>query len=367
MFLNQPYTGSNPVYYSVRVAQQQTIPFHGENITWYFRHWDGDQVKYEDSTQTETAVVFQDANAEAHAVYKGHLASSNEIATAHNNGRRVVRDANGTLHAVYEDGKKIWYTYSTDAGETWAEETVIDNTYGSGISSGGDTYFAEYFHPAIAEHNDYLHVVYVEILYINNEPGVNIFYRKKHVDGPQWGPRITITGFPGPEITSLPKPAIGIFTDVSGEYVITSFNILNQPSEIETYYNQDGGSFVKSTPNITGKSPSIGTREVNNSIYLSYHIEGEIFMRHWTKNTNTWGNAEMISAEASWLSSNQLSNITALSSYPQVCWFGKDDALVPYVVYYDDKHPEELTYFASGPWDGEVHPTISADDGSGYV
>ncbi|MBD3225873.1 MAG: S8 family serine peptidase, partial [Caldithrix sp.] len=59
VFLNQPYTGTNPVYYSVLAPEEQTIPFHNENITWYFQNWTGSDVDFEHADQNETAVVFQ--------------------------------------------------------------------------------------------------------------------------------------------------------------------------------------------------------------------------------------------------------------------------------------------------------------------
>ena len=36
VFLNQPYTGNNP-HYSVRAPLEQVIPFHNEEVTWYFQ------------------------------------------------------------------------------------------------------------------------------------------------------------------------------------------------------------------------------------------------------------------------------------------------------------------------------------------
>jgi len=58
-----------------------------------------------------------------------HMKSDFYRATGYNNGRRIAVDLNGTLHAVYEDDYKIWYTYSSDAGATWAKETKLDDTF----------------------------------------------------------------------------------------------------------------------------------------------------------------------------------------------------------------------------------------------
>ena len=84
VFLDQPFTGNNP-HYTVRARQQQTIPFHGEDITWYFQGWSGTGVQFEHPDQTETAVVFKQADAVAQAQYKGHLVSNTANAITYNN------------------------------------------------------------------------------------------------------------------------------------------------------------------------------------------------------------------------------------------------------------------------------------------
>ncbi|GAB4371771.1 MAG: hypothetical protein Kow0042_14700 [Calditrichia bacterium] len=61
VFLDQVPDPSHPEkpYYSVRAPQQQVIPFHGEDITWYFQGWSGTGVQFQHPDQTETAVVFK--------------------------------------------------------------------------------------------------------------------------------------------------------------------------------------------------------------------------------------------------------------------------------------------------------------------
>ena len=136
VFLDQPFTGNNP-HYTVRARQQQTIPFHGEDITWYFQGWSGTGVQFEHPDQTETAVVFKQADAVAQAQYKGHLASSSIKVVRYNNQRKIVYD--GSLyHLVYEDHGNIYYTYSDD-GITWEKETKLNT------GNGG------YFFPSIIE------------------------------------------------------------------------------------------------------------------------------------------------------------------------------------------------------------------------
>jgi hypothetical protein len=132
VFLDQPYTGNNP-YYSVRAAATQTIPFHGQDIEWNFQWWDGTDVQFQNPYQNETAVVFQQPNAVAKAVYKGHLASNTSEATSGNNGRKIAVGQNWQ-HAVYCDNGYVWYTNNDGSG--WSPEICIDTGINPSISGG---------------------------------------------------------------------------------------------------------------------------------------------------------------------------------------------------------------------------------------
>ncbi|RMG23121.1 MAG: T9SS C-terminal target domain-containing protein [Methanobacteriota archaeon] len=125
---NPQFQQGKPIY-TVRAAQQQVIPFHGQDITWYFQGWEGDGVEFQDSTQTKTAVVFKANNAEARAVYKGHLASNSAAATAYNNSRKIVVDDLGYWHMVYVDNGQIYYTYSINNGATWQPEERVSSRF----------------------------------------------------------------------------------------------------------------------------------------------------------------------------------------------------------------------------------------------
>ncbi len=91
VFLEQGWPGWSPPYYSVKAEAQQNFTAHGQNITGYFLGWEGTDVDFQHADKLETPVVFHAANAEARAVYKGHLASSVARATGYNNGRRLCK------------------------------------------------------------------------------------------------------------------------------------------------------------------------------------------------------------------------------------------------------------------------------------
>ncbi|RMG42838.1 MAG: hypothetical protein D6732_00615, partial [Methanobacteriota archaeon] len=161
VFLDQPFTGNNP-HYLVRAAQQQVIPFHGQDITWYFQGWEGDQVQFQYPNQTKTAVVFKANNAEARAVYKGHLASDTTLVTSFNNGRRLVQTNDGTWHLVYSDADNIYYTTSTDNGQTWSKEEKVNLTTGKNtspsITTNGVTVAVVWDHDYTSGHQPILRV-----------------------------------------------------------------------------------------------------------------------------------------------------------------------------------------------------------------
>ena len=128
VFLDQGWPNWNPPYYSVRAQLTDTIPFHGEDITWYFQGWEGDNVQFKTPNLDTTAVVFRTANAEARAQYKGHLVTGTDEATASNNGRRLASGLGNSaeqLYLVYEEDGNVYYTYSENCGMNWHKEKKI--------------------------------------------------------------------------------------------------------------------------------------------------------------------------------------------------------------------------------------------------
>ena len=119
VFLDQSGPNQNwaPPYYSVKADAQQTFTAHGQDITGYFLNWEGTDVDFQSPNNEQTPIVFHANNAEARAVYKGHLASNTPLATAYNNGRRLILDSNGRYHLVYEDGG---FPIKIGTGETFS-------------------------------------------------------------------------------------------------------------------------------------------------------------------------------------------------------------------------------------------------------
>jgi len=140
VFTGQGYSDPSKPFYSVKAAQTQTVPFHGENIDWYFQGWSGTDVGFENANAAETGIVFNDDYATATANYKGHLVHAQANAYSKNQ-RRLLTDGN-TWVLVYPDGGDIWCTYSFDGGVTWTKEVRLNYTRGNAINPSISNLFA---------------------------------------------------------------------------------------------------------------------------------------------------------------------------------------------------------------------------------
>jgi hypothetical protein len=354
---NPEFDPDKPIY-SVDLPQQLFLTFHGRQLTWNFLGWEYNDLEFQDDSQASTKIVFEAGGAWAKGTYKGHLVSNNSAATAHNNGRRVVKDGNGVLHAVYEDNKQIWYTYSTDGGEYWSAEELVE---GSESDIG-----AEYLYPAIAEYNGKLHVAYTEIFYFEGEPAYyEMLYQSKNITGGQWPGAQQVEIVNDPDIIRIPKPAIEIWKGSVHKYVIIVFNRINAPSQIATYYKETGEPNFHSLDDIEGSNPSLGAEEGNQFLDLTYESGFEIYIRRW-HNGLYWTAEKHLSEGLWWLSWNHYSNNTfyGISDKPsRVVWVAQDETLQPVVAYRTFRYPAqwgELTCFSSGG--SPAHPTVAVDE-----
>jgi hypothetical protein len=129
VFLNQPYTGTNPVFYSVKVDAVQSIDLGGTIGTrdFYFQNWSANppgSAEFQNADALETPVVFKSDGATVQANLKGHLFTNSPTATAPNNQRKIVQGSNGYWAMVYVSMDQIWLSRSTD-GVNWEREIII--------------------------------------------------------------------------------------------------------------------------------------------------------------------------------------------------------------------------------------------------
>jgi Secretion system C-terminal sorting domain len=122
-----PSDTSHPSYYSLRAPLTQT---NINGLTGYFQNWITSnaalsQVGSNPSGYDQKAVVFTGNNATVTARYKGHLVSSISQASGYNSQRTLFVDPAGWYNLVYESAGEIWFTYSSDGGHTWSQDTRI--------------------------------------------------------------------------------------------------------------------------------------------------------------------------------------------------------------------------------------------------
>lgn len=128
IFLNQSYSGSNPMFYSVKVPTTQTTT---TGISGTFSGWTGSNVTFQSAVSTETGVVFNASGAIATANYKGHMATGRpDLADAKNQRRVVSSSTNNNWAMVYESMGDVWITTSFDAGVNWKPEVRLNITPG---------------------------------------------------------------------------------------------------------------------------------------------------------------------------------------------------------------------------------------------
>lgn len=121
VFLNQPYTGNNPVYYKVKALGYQDINLGGQIGTrrFYFRNWSGTGVEFQDASSFETGVVFTSSDATASAVLKGVGLSNNQNGYGTGSQQKFVRLYDGTLFSIYTSLNKVWIERSVTNGQDW--------------------------------------------------------------------------------------------------------------------------------------------------------------------------------------------------------------------------------------------------------
>ena len=137
VLLHQPYTGNNPVYYSINIPSSINPPQHGGTHKIYLQSWDWDttcaRLRHPDSLTT--GVVFTSSGGVTiTANYKAQGLSNDVYAYSSNNQGKFIRTADGNLHNVYESMGHVWYEMSTDNGQNW----LLQNNHQPLDDGGGE-------------------------------------------------------------------------------------------------------------------------------------------------------------------------------------------------------------------------------------
>ncbi len=109
-------------YYSIKA-------FHPNNIlgfTSYFLNWKSNGASIISPSSLETPVVFNNANDEVTALYKGHLLSSTPEATSSSSQRKLAKSIETeNVYSVYESAGSVFET-SQRENDPWEQEQVLE-------------------------------------------------------------------------------------------------------------------------------------------------------------------------------------------------------------------------------------------------
>ncbi|HIE56513.1 MAG TPA: T9SS type A sorting domain-containing protein, partial [Chromatiaceae bacterium] len=322
VFLNQDYTGNEP-YYSVKAEAEQPFTAHGETVTGYFLHWEGTDAQFQDSQASETPVVFKAANAEARAVYKGHLAAAQSRPSGLNFQRSICKTDNGSYHLVYADDGKIWYTTSQD-GQEWDKEIVI--------SEGGDCRY-----PSIASYQNNVYVVWADLDAYSPH---YIRYRSKNSG---WSAVETACSVDIPvdiDDNSKTAPAIAVWNDngsVKPLIVVRCYNEYNQDEyDTQLYYClRENSGWSDLTSVATGRNPSPSAdrhSSVNYGIVgLTYELGTGIIYYQFN---GGWHHSIDVSGYEAWRENQKNASLVLYNGNAHIVWEG----------YNSDKGINEIYY-----------------------
>ncbi len=134
VLLNQSGSAVNwiPPYYKVGTTTPQTIGGVASN----FFGWSGIGVEFEQPSNLETGVTFQENNSVAIATYKAAMRTNSTTALSPNSHRKIVRLHNSNYYACYVSAGHIWLTMSTNQGGTWSVEKRVSLDEPAGFTNG---------------------------------------------------------------------------------------------------------------------------------------------------------------------------------------------------------------------------------------
>ncbi len=321
VFLDQGYSQGNwsLPYYEVKAKDQQPFTAHNETITGYFLNWEGHDVSYQNADQLQTPVAFHTANSEARAVYKGHLCSNVQNATATNNARKFAKTDDGKLHWIYVDDQSVFYTYSTDNGQTWAKETCLARK-----DDDAQVYFIA---PSIAKYGNEIYVAYIEVYSGSGFSDIWEQHINYGAQNPQWSTRLGVNTIFTEDSNAVTSATFIQRDDGSGTVfpLIAVGYTMDNEKYLEVYKKEnDEYSSVLNLTNCSYPSLSADTYHAVNSqqIALAYESQDQIFLRtaYWDNGVLTWGGEEQVSNDDDTYSVQSHPNVSAMNGYCHVVW-----------------------------------------------
>lgn len=275
----------NPPYYSISFPSQ-SISVGGTNHPLYFTGWTASGATLQNSASDTTAVVFTGSNATVTANVKGSLLSNVSTASGYGTQSKIVRDYQGNLNLVYQSAGEIWYTKSTNNGQTWSPEVRIS----AGDDSARNPSIAQWYSSNPAYPNPYeLYVVWVDAYAGQLGSGWSVFSNSLQISSNTWGTPTPVNNLPSGGVAyarSDSKPVASLvlnggyqYTTVAFEGTGTGILIMTQNPYGTWYSSTLSTSTACEYPDLfTANYPSLG----GFLMYVTYDDGNNLYMRYAT-------------------------------------------------------------------------------------
>ena len=274
----------DPPYYSISFPSQ-SVSVGGTNHSLYFLNWSATGATLQNQNSAQTPVVFTSSSATVTANVKGSLLSSVSSASGYGNQSSIVRDYQGNLDMVYASAGEIWYTKSTDNGQTWSPEVRI---------SAGDGYARNpsitqwYFNGTGYPNAFEVCVVWVDAYQAFLGFSYNVFYRVLDLNSNSWGSIGTVDDPPSGGVGHAKpdsRPAATLIMSGGYQYITVAFEgagtgiLIMSQNPYDTWYSE-----TLSSTDTTCGNPELFTTDYSSLggflMYLTYDDGYDVCMAY---------------------------------------------------------------------------------------
>lgn len=220
-------------------------------------------------------------------VTNGTNLSQSSTATAYNNGRRLLRDANNRYHLIFASGGEIFYRRSNIGGTSWEAPlrlSIDNNNKCPSISGTSSKQFV------VWQHHDTGNSKY----YINFSKNT----------GSGWSDADTIDGLSDFSASNDPLPVISY---KNNDRVVVC--IRGSSKLCYAYSDNNGRTWTASDLSFTSSSHanpslSMGPTTPASTVYLTYDNGSNIYLNTYT---SAWGSVESVSTGSAYLNNQNAS------------------------------------------------------------
>ncbi len=287
VLLNQRYDIPGNPHYSVGFPTGQTITVGGTNHTLNLFGWSASGATIQNTTANQTGVVFTSSNATVTANVKGNLLSSVSSASGYGNQSSIVRDYQGNLEMVYVSAGEIWYTKSTNNGQTWSPEARISAGDGQARNPSIAQWYDNDNHSS-SDLNE-LCVVWVDEYVGQLSQGWSVFSREMQISSGGWDQILPVdnpSSGGNPYASSTSKPAASLVVYQNAQYLTVADEGANTGILIMT--ENPYGSWYQGalTTNSSDENPDLFTTDYSSLggflMYITYDDGNNVYMQYAT-------------------------------------------------------------------------------------